>query len=113
MLARISMRVGFAALLVLTMLALAGCENKMQKAQRLAREFNAAHPDYAAKCVNYAGIDNPAARKFLTGEKLTDQEAAAFTAQRKARDAECKPLTEQYDQILRAIFDAQQVPGTH
>ena len=112
------MRFAVVVSLALSTLVLASCESRTQRAQRLLREFNADHLDYAERCVpsavgDYAGIADPAARKILTGEKVTDEEHAAYETQVKAREAECKPLNDRYHQIEREFYEAQQAAGAH
>src|ERR1700678_1470616 len=112
------MRVAIVILFVLSTLALAGCENKSEKAERLLQEFNKAHPDYQAKCVPhsrtvgvYDDIEDPDATNLLSGRKVTAEERAQYVAKTKARAAECKPLDEQYLQIRRLIDKAEQQAG--
>jgi hypothetical protein len=99
------MRFAVAVLLVLSTLALPGCESKSEKADQMMREFNAAHPDYQQKCaplykgtLGYPDIPSP----YASLMKVTPEEKAAYEAKVKARQAECKPLDEQYDKLLRA-----------
>ena len=109
------MRVAVVIVLALSTMALAGCENKSEQAERLLQEFNKAHPDYQAKCVPhsrtvgvYDDIEDPDATNLLSGRKATAEERAEYVAKTKARAAECKPLDEQYLQIQRLIDKAQQ-----
>jgi len=109
------MRVAFVAVLALSTVALAGCENKSEKAERLLQEFNKAHPDYQAKCVPhsrtvgvYDDIEDPDSTNLLSGRKVTAEERADYVAKTKARAAECRPLDEQYLQIQRLLDKSQQ-----
>ncbi len=114
------MRVAVTVVLALSTMALAGCESKTEKAERLLQEFNKAHPDYQAKCVPhsrtvgvYDDIEDPDATNLLSGRKVTAEERADYVAKTKARAAECKPLDEQYLQIQRLLGKAeQQAAGT-
>ena len=112
------MRVAIVIVLALSTMALAGCENKSEQAERLLQEFNKAHPDYQAKCVPhsrtvgvYDDIEDPDATNLLSGRKVTAEERADYVAKTKARAAECKPLDEQYLQIQRLIDKAKQQAG--
>jgi hypothetical protein len=110
------MRFAITALLILSMLALAGCESKSQKADRMMREFIAAHPDYQQKCaplyrgtLGYPDIKSP----YASLTKVTPEEKAAYEAKVKARQAECKPLDEQYDKLLLAKSQTMNAQAQH
>jgi hypothetical protein len=109
------MRFAVAVLFVLSMLALAGCESKsekldrrIQKADRIMSEFDAAHPDYHDKCypilhgISYADQYNR--NNLSLGGKAAVE---AYEAKWKARPAECYPLDEQYDKLQRDQQDAR------
>ncbi len=115
------MRFAITALLILSMLALAGCESKSQKADRMMREFEAAHPEYRQKCdpvyhgtAGYPGIPSPYATASL-GRNLSPAVKADYEAKLKARDAFCKPLDDQYVKLYGAIWEAkgEQPPPQH
>jgi hypothetical protein len=95
----------FTALLLLSTLALTGCQSKAHRAQKLQDEYNAAYPAYAKACLEE---DNSGAARLLTGEKLTPEQAAALEAKKKARDARCKPEADRLSQLQREILAAQQ-----
>jgi hypothetical protein len=91
-------------LLLVSALALAGCESKAHKVQRLQAEYNAAYPAYATACLYE---DNSGAARLLTGQKLTAELTAALDAAKKAREAQCKPQSDHFAQIQREILAAQ------
>jgi hypothetical protein len=97
------MRLG--ALLLLSTLALAGCQSKAAKVQQLQAEYNAAYPGYAKACLY---DDGSGAARLLTGEKLTAEQAAALEARKKAQEVQCKPQSDHLAQIQREILAAQQ-----
>ncbi len=95
----------YAALLLLSTLALAGCESKAHKVQQLQTQYNAAYAAYSKDCPdeNISG-----AASMLTGEKLTAAQMAALEAKKKAQDARCKPQADRLAAIQREILAAQQ-----
>jgi hypothetical protein len=95
----------FAALSVLIVLALAGCESKAHKVQQLQAQYNAEFPAYAKDCLNE---DTSGAARLLTGEKLTTEQIAALEAKKKAKEARCKPQADHLAQLQRDILAAQQ-----
>jgi hypothetical protein len=95
----------FTALLLLSTLALAGCQNKAQKVQNLQAQYNAEYPAYAKNCLEED--ETSGAASMLTGEKLTPEQAAALEAKKKARDARCKPEADRLAQFQREILAAQ------
>jgi hypothetical protein len=112
------MRFAVAVLFVLSLLALAGCESKsqkldrrIQKADQMVRDFDAAHPDYQKKCYGggplYLDIDAQYPSASLHLSLTSAAEKAAYEAKVKARQAECKPLDDQYLPILREQQDAR------
>ncbi len=115
------MRFAVTALLILSILALAGCESKSQKADRMMREFEAAHPEYLKKCdpvyhgmTGYPDIPSLGASALL-GKKVSAEEKADYEAKVKARQAFCKPLDDQYGKLYGAIWEAkgEQPPPQH
>jgi hypothetical protein len=61
-------------------LALAGCQSKAAKVQKLQEQYNAEYPAYAKDCLDE---DTAGASRMLTGEKLTKEEMAALEAKKK------------------------------
>ena len=49
-----------------------------------------------------------AAKRLMTGEKLTTEQIAALEAKKKEREARCKPESDRLAQIQREILAAQQ-----
>jgi hypothetical protein len=92
------------ALLLLSTLALAGCQSKAEKVKKLQDQYNAEYPAYAKECLD----ETSGSARMLTGEKLTAEQSAALDAQRKERDARCKPEADRLVQIQREILAAQQ-----
>ncbi|WP_446743508.1 hypothetical protein [Silvibacterium acidisoli] len=93
------------ALVLLSVLTLAGCESKAHKLQQLQEQYNAAYAAYTNACPD----DNTSgAARMLTGEKLTAAQIAALEAKKKAQDARCKPQADHLADIQRQILAAQQ-----
>ena len=99
------MRTVALSLLLLWTLALAGCESKAEKVKKLQDQYNAEYPAYAKACLEE---DSAAAKRLMTGEKLTADQTAAIEAEQKAREARCKPESDRLAQIQREILAAQQ-----
>ena len=95
----------FVAVLLLFTLALAGCQSKAAKVQKLLEQYNAEYPAYAKDCLDDETAGSAA---MLTGEKLTGEQAAALDAKKKARDERCKPQADHLADIQRQILAAQQ-----
>jgi hypothetical protein len=95
----------FTALLLLCTLALAGCESKAKKVERLQEQYNAEYPAYAKDCLD---VETAGSARLLTGQKLSDEEMATLEARKKARDTRCKPQADHLADIQRQILAAQQ-----
>ena len=93
------------SLLLLSALALAGCQSKAEKVKKLLDQYNAEYPAYAKACLDE---DTSGAARLLTGEKLTAEQMAALEAKKKEQDARCKPEADRLAQIQREILAAQQ-----
>ena len=93
------------ALLLLSTLALTGCQNKAEKVKELQEQYNAEYPAYAKDCLDE---ETSGATRMLTGEKLTAAQTAALEAKKKEREARCKPEADRLAQIQREILAAQQ-----
>lgn len=93
------------ALVLLSVLALAGCESKTHKLQQLQEQYKAAYAAYTAACPD---DDTSGAARMLTGEKLTAEQMAALEAKKKAQEARCKPQADHLADIQRQILAAQQ-----
>jgi len=91
--------------MLLCTFALAGCESKAKKIERLQAQYNAEYPAYAKDCVN---VETDGAARLLTGQKLSDEEMATLETRKKERDARCKPQADQLAEIQRQILAAQQ-----
>ncbi len=102
---RLSMRIVALSLLFLSILTLAGCQSKAEKIKKLQDQYNAEYPAYAKACLEE---DSAAAKRLMTGEKLTAEQTAAIEAEQKAREARCKPESDRLAQIQREILAAQQ-----
>ena len=99
------MRIVALSLLFLSILTLADCESKAEKIKKLQDQYNAEYPAYAKACLEE---DSAAAKRLMTGEKLTAEQTAAIEAEQKAREARCKPESDRLAQIQREILAAQQ-----
>ena len=95
----------FVAVLLLFTLALAGCESKATKVQKLLAQYNAEYPAYAKDCLDE---DTAGASRMLTGEKPTKEEMATLEARKKARDERCKPQADHLADLQRQSLAAQQ-----
>ena len=93
------------ALPILCTLALAGCESKAKKVQRLQDQYNAEYVPYAQDCLNKETEDSAI---MLTGKKLTSDEIAALEVKKKEREARCKPQADHLADLQRQIIAAQQ-----
>ena len=93
------------ALLVLSTLALAGCQSKAGRANQLQNQYNAEYPAYAKACLDE---DTSGAARMLTGEKLTAEQMATLEANKKKRDARCKPEADRLAEFQREILALQQ-----
>ena len=93
------------SLFVLWTLTLAGCQSRAAKVKQLQDQYNAEYPAYAKDCIDPVTAGSSA---LLTGEKLTPEQIAALEAQKKERDARCKPEADHLGQIQKEIIAAQQ-----
>ncbi len=93
------------SLLLLSALALAGCQSKAEKVKKLLDQYNAEYPAYAKECLD---PETSGSARMLTGEKLTAEQMATLDAKKKERDARCKPEADRLAQIQREILAAQQ-----
>lgn len=95
----------FLSVLLLFTLALAGCQSKATKVQKLQEQYNAEYPAYAKDCLD---DETAGAARMLTGEKLTTEEVTALEAKKKARDERCKPKADHLADLQRQSLAAQQ-----
>jgi uncharacterized protein YceK len=93
------------ALLLLSTLTLAGCQSKAERVQQLQDQYNTEYPAYAKACLDE---DTSGAARMLTGEKLTTEQMATLEANKKERDARCKPEADRLAEFQRDILAAQQ-----
>ena len=93
------------SLLLLSALALAGCQSKAEKVKKLLDQYNAEYPAYAKDCLD---PETAASGDLLTGKKLTQEEIATLEAKKKERDARCKPQTDHLAELQKEILAAQQ-----
>jgi hypothetical protein len=91
--------------MLLSMLAIAGCESKAHKVQQLQVQYDAANAAYQKDCPD---TTTSGAERMLTGEKLTTAQMADLEAKKKAQDARCKPQADRLADIQRQILAAQQ-----
>ena len=75
-------------LFLLSTLALAGCQSKAAMVKQLQSQYNAEYPAYAKACLDE---DTSGAARMMTSEKLTAEQMATLEANKKERDARCKP----------------------
>ena len=99
------MRIVALSLLVLSTLVSDGCQSKAAKIKQLQDQYNAEYPAYSKACLEE---DSAAAKRLMTGEKLTAEQTAAIEAEQKEREARCKPESDRLAQIQREILAAQQ-----
>lgn len=95
----------FRILILLSMLAIAGCESKAHKVAQLQAQYNAAYAVYTKDCPDDS---SSGAARMLTGEKLRAAQMADLEAKKKAQDARCKPQSDHLADIQRQILAAQQ-----
>ena len=95
----------FLSVLLLFTVALAGCQSKATKVQKLQEQYNAEYPAYAKDCLD---DETAGAARMLTGEKLTAEEVTALEAKKKARDERCKPQADHLADLQRQSLAAQQ-----
>ena len=93
------------SLLLLSTLALAGCQSKAEKVKKLLDQYNAEYPAYAKDCLD---PETAGSADLLTGKKLTQEEIAALEAKKKEREARCKPQADRLAQLQKEIIAAQQ-----
>ena len=68
------------SLLLLSTLALAGCQSKAEKVKKLQDQYDAQYPAYAKDCLD----ETSGSARMLTGEKLTAEQMAALDAKKKS-----------------------------
>jgi uncharacterized protein YceK len=93
------------ALLLLSTLALAGCQSKAERVKQLQDQYNTEYPAYAKACLDE---DTSGAARMLTGEKLTTEQMATLEANKKEQDARCNPEADRLAEFQREILAAQQ-----
>jgi outer membrane murein-binding lipoprotein Lpp len=92
------------SLLLLSTLALAGCQSKAEKVEKLLTQYNTEYPAYAKDCLD----ETSGSARMLTGEKLTAEQTAALDGKKKERDTRCKPEADRLREMQREILAAQQ-----
>jgi hypothetical protein len=92
------------SLFLLSTLALAGCQSKAEKVEKLLAQYNTEYPTYAKDCLD----ETSGSARMLTGEKLTADETAALDGKKKERDTRCKPEADRLREMQREILAAQQ-----
>ena len=93
------------ALSLLSTLALAGCQSKAERVKQLQDQYNTEYPAYAKACLDE---DTSGAARMLTGEKLTAEQMATLEANKKERDARCKPEADRLAGFQKEILALQQ-----
>ena len=93
------------SLLLLSTLAVAGCQGKAEKVKKLMDQYNVEYPAYAKDCLD---PETAGSSDLLTGKKLTQEEIAALEAKKKEREARCKPQADRLAQLQKEILAAQQ-----
>ena len=99
------MRIVALSLLFLSILTLAGCQSKAAKVKQLQSQYNTEYLAHAKDCLEE---DNSAATRLLTGQNLTKEQMADLRANKKERDARCKPESDRLAQLHKEILAAQQ-----
>jgi hypothetical protein len=92
------------SLLLLSTLAVVGCQSKAEKVKKLQDQYNAEYPAYAKDCLD----ETSDSARMLTGEKLTAEQMATLEAEKKERDTRCKPEADRLAEIQKQILAAQQ-----
>jgi hypothetical protein len=90
--------------LLLSTLAVVGCQSKAEKVKKLQDQYNAEYPAYAKDCLD----ETSDSARMLTGEKLTAEQMATLEAEKKERDTRCKPEADRLAEIQKQILAAQQ-----
>jgi uncharacterized protein YceK len=99
------MRIIALSFVLLSALALAGCQSKAERVKQLQDQYNSEYPAYAKACVDE---DTTGAARLLTGERLTAEQTTALEVKRKEREVRCKPETDRLAEFQREILAAQQ-----
>ena len=99
------MRITALSLVLLSALALAGCQSKADKVKRSQDQYNAEYPAYAKACLDE---DTSGAARLLIGERLTAEQTAALEAERRDREVQCKPEADRLAEFQREILAAEQ-----
>ena len=99
------MRIVALSLLLLSIFTLPACESKAEKVKKLQDQYNAEYPAYAKACLDE---DTSGAARMLTGEKLTAEQMATLEANKKERDARCKPEADRLAGFQKEILALQQ-----
>ena len=73
--------------------------------KQLQDQYNAEYPAYAKACLDE---DTSGAARMLTGEKLTAEQMATLEANKKERDARCKPEADRLAGFQKEILALQQ-----
>ena len=94
------------SLLLVFLIALAGCESKAHKVAELQARYNTAYATYTKDCPTVG--DTSGAARMLTGEKLTAEQMTDLEAKRKAQEERCKPQSDHLAEIQRQILATQQ-----
>jgi hypothetical protein len=92
------------SLLLLSTLALAGCQSKAEKVEKLLAQYNTEYQAHAKDCLD----ETSGSARMLTGEKLTAEQTAALDGKKKERDTRCKPEADRLREMQREILAAQQ-----
>ena len=99
------MRTVALSVFVLWTLTIAGCQSKAERVKQLQDQYNAEYPAYAKACLDE---DTSGAARMLTGEKLTAEQMATLEANKKERDARCKPEADRLAGFQKEILALQQ-----
>ena len=73
--------------------------------KQLQDQYNTEYPAYAKACLDE---DTSGAARMLTGEKLTAEQMATLEANKKERDARCKPEADRLAGFQKEILALQQ-----
>ncbi len=101
-----SMRIIALSFLLLSALALAGCESKADKVKRCRMSTT---PNIRHMRKHVSTKTPPEPHRLLTGERLTAEQTAALEAKRKDREVRCKPEADRLAEIQREILAAAAV----
>ena len=92
------------AVCLLFLATLTACESKEAEVKRLQDQYNAEYPPYAKECLD---PETAGSSDLLAGKKLTQDEIEALEANKKEREARCKPQADHLAELQKQLLAAQ------